>query len=684
MPVVSEKQRRAMEAAAHGRSTLGIPRRVAEEFLAHDDSLPQAAGVLFVSPEGRVLLMHRSPDEKNYGGHWGLPGGGGEAGETPIQTALREAKEETGYAHDGSHRVLSRVKTPNGMMFTTFAAPVDKKFVPQMADGEHTGFTWADPAHLPAPLHPQVAKLLGPSINVAEDMTPEDWAELRDNLSKWTLEEEFAEDAATLSGNAALPAGARDLVGDSAVIIAMDRDSVRETTRDGRLKIKLANISKANVSPYRGKEIPGWKELGLDPDRVYNLLRDPDELRKAAGSLNGVQLLRKHVPVNADDHQPHETVGSLGTDAEFDGTYLKNSLFVNARDAIDGIESGKKRELSAGYHYKPDMTPGNFNGNAYDGVMRDIEFNHVALVEDGRAGPDVVVGDSKENVMKPTRFAVLTLHTTAATLAPMLAMDSKITLPKEAFLKLTQKNFKDQKGATLAAVRSAIDGKLRAGLALDASMDQLAKALDTFGELDDEAADDESKLDEIAAIAPQSEPDPKTTTDAEPLRDFLRAKGMAEDDIAKACEMADGHKSPDATDEDKGDDDKDKKKDEDKKDKDTKQAMDEAIQTAVKGVRDAERGIRVALAEVKPWVGDLPATMAFDGATDVYRHTAGLLKIDGHKTMHADALLPVIKAQPRPGTKAPAKVDREMAMDSSVIGKATKLAPGLAHITIAR
>lgn len=34
MPVVSEAQRRAMAAAAHGRSTLGIPSKVGKEFIA--------------------------------------------------------------------------------------------------------------------------------------------------------------------------------------------------------------------------------------------------------------------------------------------------------------------------------------------------------------------------------------------------------------------------------------------------------------------------------------------------------------------------------------------------------------------------------------------------------------------------------------------------------------------------
>lgn len=38
MPSVSAKQHRAMEAAAHGHSTLGIPAKVAKEFVAADSA----------------------------------------------------------------------------------------------------------------------------------------------------------------------------------------------------------------------------------------------------------------------------------------------------------------------------------------------------------------------------------------------------------------------------------------------------------------------------------------------------------------------------------------------------------------------------------------------------------------------------------------------------------------------
>lgn len=36
MPSTSEKQRRAMQAAAHGKSTLGIPKKVGKEYAAAD------------------------------------------------------------------------------------------------------------------------------------------------------------------------------------------------------------------------------------------------------------------------------------------------------------------------------------------------------------------------------------------------------------------------------------------------------------------------------------------------------------------------------------------------------------------------------------------------------------------------------------------------------------------------
>lgn len=180
--------------------------------------------------------------------------------------------------------------------------------------------------------------------------------------------------------------------------LAFDRNTVRSFDRDGRLHVATTNISKAAINPYLGREIPDFEALGLNPDKTYRLFRDPEELAKAASTFNNLPLLSRHVPVSADDHQPDLVVGSTGSEAEFDAPYLRNSLVIWARHAIAGVEDRSKQELSSAYRYRADMTPGTYEGAAYDGVMRDIVGNHVSLVTEGRAGPDVVVGDSMEIV----------------------------------------------------------------------------------------------------------------------------------------------------------------------------------------------------------------------------------------------------------------------------------------------
>lgn len=176
--------------------------------------------------------------------------------------------------------------------------------------------------------------------------------------------------------------------------LALDRESVRYIDGDGRLHVRTSHISKANVCPYRGSEIPDAEQLGLDLNRVYNLLRDPEELAKAASTFNNLPLLDVHKPHSAQDHDADIVVGSTGTDAVFRAPYLDNSLVVWKQVAIDAIMSGEQKELSSAYRYRADMVSGTYNGQAYDGIMRDLQGNHLSLVSSGRAGSDVVVGDS--------------------------------------------------------------------------------------------------------------------------------------------------------------------------------------------------------------------------------------------------------------------------------------------------
>lgn len=182
--------------------------------------------------------------------------------------------------------------------------------------------------------------------------------------------------------------------------IALDKSSARSYDGNGNLIVDKTIITKAAVNPYYGREIPNHEQLGLDPNRVYNLLRDPEELKKGMKSFGGLPLMLKHIPVSADDPQKEYVVGSIGTDLGIDGEDVKTSIRVWDKEAINLIESGKLNELSSGYAYEPDMTAGEYNGVKFDGIMRNIHGNHVALVERGRIGRDAIIADSLPKLME--------------------------------------------------------------------------------------------------------------------------------------------------------------------------------------------------------------------------------------------------------------------------------------------
>ena len=176
-------------------------------------------------------------------------------------------------------------------------------------------------------------------------------------------------------------------------LFALDRASVRRSDHDGHLHIETSPISKATVRPYYGREIPRWQSLGLDENHVYQLLLDPGELEKGAKTFNSKPLLFVHKPMTANDHDRSVVVGGV-SDVEWKAPYLMATLGVWDAEGIEGIESDERRQLSAAYRYDAVMEPGVYEGKRYDGRMVNIRGNHVALVPEGRAGPDVIVSDA--------------------------------------------------------------------------------------------------------------------------------------------------------------------------------------------------------------------------------------------------------------------------------------------------
>jgi uncharacterized protein len=185
---------------------------------------------------------------------------------------------------------------------------------------------------------------------------------------------------------------------------ALDR-SARRFDIDGRLHVADCRISAARVNEYLGSEIPGYEALKLEPSRLYKLYRTPAALKAAVASFENMPLLLAHVAVSAADPQKMLTVGTV-SNVRWLAPYLVADLAVWDKAAIEGIQSGQQREISCAYRYRVDMTPGKTpDGESYDARMLDLTANHVALVPQGRVGPDCLVGDAVPSVPVPMDVA---------------------------------------------------------------------------------------------------------------------------------------------------------------------------------------------------------------------------------------------------------------------------------------
>ena len=412
--------------------------------------------------------------------------------------------------------------------------------------------------------------------------------------------------------------------------LAFDK-SARRLDENGMLHVDETHISKAVINPYMGYEIPRSEELGLDPDKVYYMYRDADELAKSADSFRNLPVLSKHVPVFADKPPKDLIIGSTGSDVEFNSPYLSVSLSIWDEQAINLIEANAKKELSSAYLYDADMTAGEVNGEKYDGIMRNIRGNHVAVVESGRAGPDVVVADSNP-FYKPSSMETDTMRMTKKGKA-------RLTLLKAALPKLAQD----------AALPSLVNGKTIDAkkikalyLALDDSMDpeQLDNIIDAVLGVEEIDANPEAQNLEPteAGVGDEDEVEGEKEGEAEgspheKLHGFLAGKGMGEDDI----ETAKGFfPSTDCSDSDDNIEESEESKMEDKPVEDEeieesqeskewgKPAMDAALKAHEVKLTKKFKELELAKADVRSVVGDV---LGMDSAEEIYKFALKSKKI---------------------------------------------------------
>lgn len=303
----------------------------ARKSASDEQETQDSVAFIVYTDDEKILWMRRTKDNT-----WGFPGGHVEEGESPIEGAIRESKEEIAYVPNTGLNLI--FEDGDVRLFGCN----DGYFEPSLND-EHDAFLWATIEDAPEPLFKKI------------DGEMEDIAE-------------------------------------AAQSSAMDR---RDYDTNGWFEIQDNPLSTVGVYPYMGRSI----SAECIQDHLYGVYRPESELssQECIDSFKLIPWIDDHVMLGSEDAglTPSEqkgVQGVIGQDVYFDGTTLKGNIKVFSEAMANLIANGKK-ELSCGYRCRYEYDPGNYKGEPYQYVQREIRGNHLALVENGRMGPDVAVLD---------------------------------------------------------------------------------------------------------------------------------------------------------------------------------------------------------------------------------------------------------------------------------------------------
>jgi hypothetical protein len=162
-----------------------------------------------------------------------------------------------------------------------------------------------------------------------------------------------------------------------------------KTTSEGYVTA-LARAVRTGIQDYRASE------LGLMGSHIVKVYRPETEVfhKDSLQSFSHAPVTINHPQeLVSSENWKDLAVGEVGEEVLRDGEFLAVSLMLKDQAAIDAVKSGK-RELSAGY--TADMEEAK-PGLGYDFIQRNIRINHLALVDNARAGTKARIGDGADS-----------------------------------------------------------------------------------------------------------------------------------------------------------------------------------------------------------------------------------------------------------------------------------------------
>lgn len=309
-------------------------------------------------------------------------------------------------------------------------------------------------------------------------------------------------------------------------------------TDNGYLKAD-AFPTRAGVFVYMNMDGTIRREL-RHPDHVFN--------DASLATLAEIPMTRTHPrePLNAANTKQY-AVGFTGPSPKKDANNMvRTTITIYDQDTINEVISGKRQELSCGYFCDVDFTPGVWNGEQYDAVQKNIRYNHLATVEEGRAGPDAKVKlDSMRMDAADDQIAVMVCDSKGESSGaqnenPVISKTDEEETNKNRENKMPVKIKIDSLEYEIsdAATAQAIMSKVDAAAKLSGELADSKKSIETLsGKFDALQADSKKKDDEIAALKSAKMSDKEIMDKADALvkvRDFGKKVLGAE---AKVDEM---------------------------------------------------------------------------------------------------------------------------------------------------
>lgn len=133
-------------------------------------------------------------------------------------------------------------------------------------------------------------------------------------------------------------------------------------------------LTRVGIFEYKNPDGSIRRELRL-PEEVFA----PESL----ASYKGKPVILTHEAGMIDsDNVQQEQIGTILSEGMQDGDNVRAQIIIHDARKLDyGL-----RELSLGYSLDLEEVPGEWQGQPYDAIQRNIRVNHLALVEKARAG----------------------------------------------------------------------------------------------------------------------------------------------------------------------------------------------------------------------------------------------------------------------------------------------------------